>query len=164
MKKQILIFITMALLLTQFGCSSKGFFSTDKRELNAILNTKKAQLYNSAEIKASIIVTYLNPINEEYKDSKDDMFLVSMFIDNDSTNEHFHGLYNKDYSLTVNGEKPVSIKKLDFEDDLIKTIPVRNFWSTYYLVGFKKSDDKKIKMIFKNDAYGTEVLEFSKEF
>jgi len=164
MKKQIVTILTTAILFTQLGCSSKGFFSTDKRELNALLNTKKAQLYSSVEIKASLIATYLNTTNKDFKDSEDDMFLISIFIDNDSTDKNNHGLYNKNYSLTVNGEKPTNVKKLDFEDDLTKSVPVRNFWSTYYLVGFKKQNDKKLKMTFKNDVYGSKDLEFSKEF
>ena len=162
---KIRVLVIASLLMFSFGCSQKkSFFSEDSLEQSAVINTQKGQLYSSLEIKASIVSTYLNASNPKYKDSKTEMFLVSVFIDEDSSNPKTHGIYNKDYSLTLNDSKSVSIKKLDFEDDLIKIAPIRNRWSTYYLVEFETQSDKKLFMIFKNDEYGEVVLEYSKEF
>ena len=160
--KTILIF---ALLFFSFGCSQKSsFLKEDKEQQSAMMYTKKGELYNSLEIKASIVSTYLNPTQAQFKDSKEEVFLISIFIDNDSSNPKFHGIYNPDYTLTLNGKKSKSIKKLEFEDDLIKMAPIRNRWSVYYLVSFDKTDDEKLVMNFKNDAYGEVVLEYSKAF
>ncbi len=162
---KITTLIIMGLLIFGAGCShKKSFFSEDMLEQSAVINTKKGQLYSSLEIKASIVSTYLNASNPLYKDSKTEMFLVSVFIDSDSSDSTQHGIYNKDYTLTLNGTKSVSIKKLDFEDDLIKIAPIRNRWSTYYLVEFEHQSDEKLLMNFKNDAYGEVVLEYSKVF
>ena len=163
MKTAILIIIGLLLFTT--GCSQKSsFFKEDALEQSAVINSQKAQLYSSLEIKATIVATYLNASHPEYKHSKDEMFLVSIFIDGDSSDPKKQGLFNKNYTLTLNGSKAKSIKKLDFEDDLIKIAPIRNRWSTYYLVGFETQSDEKLKLTFKNDAYGAEVLEYSKAF
>jgi hypothetical protein len=155
----------MGLLIFSMGCSQKSsFFSEDAIEQSVVVNTKKAQLYSSLEIKATIVATYLNASHLEYKNNKDEMFLVSVFIDDDSSDPKKHGIYNKDYSLTLNGTKAKSIKKLDFEDDLIKAAPIRNRWSTYYLIGFEHQNGEKLELTFKNDAYGTEVLKYSRAF
>ena len=162
---KITILMMMGLLLLTTGCSQKSsFFSNDALEQSAVINTQKGQLYSSLEIKASIVSTYLNASNPQYKDSKTEMFLVSIFIDEDSSDPKKHGIYHKDYTLTLNGKKSIAIKKLDFEDDLIKIAPIRNRWSTYYLVEFEHQSDEKLLMSFKNDAYGEVVLEYSKGF
>jgi len=162
---KISILMIIGLLLFSTGCSQKNsFFSEDALEQSAIINSQKAQLYSSLEIKATIVATYLNASYPEYKHSKDEMFLVSIFIDDDSSEPDNQGIFNKAYLLTLNGVKVKSVKKLDFEDDLIKIAPIRNRWSTYYLVGFETQSDEKLKLTFKNDAYGAEVLEYSKVF
>jgi hypothetical protein len=163
MKK--IIYMITAILLLGTGCSQKtGFLSEDKLEQSAVIHTKKGQLYRSMEIKAAITATYLNPIKREYKNSGQEMFLISVFIDKDSEDPKRQGLFNKDYSLTLNGVKAKEIKVLDFKDDLIKLAPIRNQWSTYYLVVFDRQDNEKLKMIFKNDVYGKVVLEFLKAY
>ncbi len=162
---KISILMIMGLLLFNTGCSQKSsFFSEDALEKSAVINSQKAQLYSSLEIKATIVATYLNASHPEYKHSKEELFLVSIFIDDDSSELENQGIFNKAYSLTLNGVKIKSVKKLDFEDDLIKIAPIRNRWSTYYLVGFETQRDEKLKLTFKNDAYGAEVLEYSKAF
>lgn len=162
---KIKILMLIGLLIFSTGCSQKStLFNEDAQELSAVINTQKGQLYSSLEIKATIVATYLNGSHPEYKDSKDEMFLVSIFIDDDSSDPKNHGIYNKAYALTLNGAKTQSIKKLEFEDDLIKVAPIRNRWSAYYLVGFETQSDEKLTLTFKNDAYGAAVLEYLKAF
>ncbi len=161
MKKRVFIFLGVLLFLT--ACSKKShFFTPDAGELSAVMHTKKGQLYSSLQIKASITATYLNAATKKFKKSPNEMFLVSLFIDADSTEKS--GLFNESYTLTLNSKKAVNIKKLKYEDDLIKIAPIRNRWSSYYLVEFKKDDSEKLKMIYKNEDYGVTVLEYSKEF
>jgi len=158
---KITILIITAILVLGAGCSQKtGFLLEDTLEQNAVIHTKKGQLYRSMEIKAAITATYLNAIKSEYNSKDKEMFLVSVFIDKDSEDPKKQGLFNKDYSLTLNGVKAKEIKVLDFKDDLIKLAPMRNQWSTYYLVSFQKQNSEELRMVFKNDAYGEVVLKF----
>ncbi len=163
MKLKLFILLSIAFFMS--GCSQKStFFKEDAIEQSAVINTKKGQLYSSLEIKASITATYLNATLKKFKNSSNEMFLVSVFIENDSSFKDKRGLYNKDYELSLNGTKALKIEELSFKDDLIKVAPVRNHWSTYYLVEFNKQKSQKLKMVFKNDLYGAVVLEYLKEF
>lgn len=162
MRKRVFILLGVLLFLT--ACSEKSqFFVPDVQKLSAVMHTKKGQLYSSLQIKASITATYLNASTKKFKKSPNETFLISLFIDGDSNTEK-SGLFNESYILTLNDKKAINIKKLKYEDDLIKIAPVRNRWSSYYLVEFKKEDSGKLKMEFKNEDYGTSILEYSKEF
>ena len=160
---KVKVLIVASLLFLSTGCSQKsGFFNEDTMEQSAVRHTKKGQLYNSMEIKATIVSTYLNASHPEFKEAKEEKFLVSAFIDEDSTNPKFSGINNPKYELTLNGVKPTSKKKLDFEDELINFTPIRNRWSTYYIVSFPIQKDGSLLMSFKNANYGETVLEYSK--
>ncbi len=162
MKKRVFLFLSLLIFLG--GCYGKSaFFSLDAKEQSAVMHTKKGQLYSSLEIKASISATYLNASTKEFKKSPNEMFLISVFIDDDSNSEK-NGLYNESYTLVLNDKKAIDIKELKYEDDLIKIAPIRNRWSLYYLVEFEKQESQKLDMVFKNDDYGLVVLEYLKEF
>ncbi|MCH9812467.1 MAG: hypothetical protein K0U47_00825 [Epsilonproteobacteria bacterium] len=161
MKKQYLLLIGVVLLLT--ACSSKPpFLSPNLVEQSIITHTKKGQIYNSLEIKASISATYLNQSIKAYEKSPDEVFLVSIFIDKDSDQKERQGIYNSTYTLTMNGQKAIKVEPLKFKDDLIKSLPTRNRWSHYYLINFEKSDQEKLNIVFKSDEYGSVVLNYQK--
>lgn len=158
-------FTLFLFLLLATGCAHKStFFQEDLVEQSIITNTKKGQLFNSLEIKATITATYLNGSLQEYKNVPKEMFLISIYIDNDSSVPAKSGIYNVDYELTLDGEKPTAITELDYHDDLIKKLPARNHWSHYYLVGFDKQSGDMMKMHFKNRVYGEQVLRFRKAY
>ncbi len=164
---KIRLFILTILLPILFlisACSSKSsFFSEDLLEKSAIVNSKKGQLYSSLEIKSTIVATYLNPILPKYRDSKNEFFLIGVFIDKDSPLKSERGLYNSSYTLNLDGKKPINIKELESHHALIRMIPIKNQWSHYYLVEFKSSLAESIKMSFKNEYYGEILLEFEKD-
>jgi phage anti-repressor protein len=161
MKKRIYLLFSLIFLFG--GCAEKSsLLDVDSVEQSMIINTKKGELYSSLEIKSTIFCTYLNGAVSRYKDSKNEMFLVSIYIDKDSSKKDESGIYNKDYKLTMNTHKPISIKELKYQDDLIKLLPVRSHWSKYYLVGFKDRGDSELIINFKSDAYGEVALKFLK--
>ncbi len=153
--------LLMGIVLFLSGCTSKtGFFSPDLLEQQALSYTKKAQIYNSLEIKATIVATYLNPLLKEY-DKKDSVtFLISFFIDNDSSDPKKQGLYNSEYKLSLNGELPQKIVPLKQNSDIVKLLPIKNMWSHYYLVTFKKPASKEMKMLLESNRYGSATMNF----
>ncbi len=162
MRNKIIIALSILTILT--ACSSKSaFFNENAQEQSIVVNTKKGELYSSLEIKATIVSTYLNKALLEFKDNEHEMFLVSIYIDGDSSDKNKQGFFNKSFPLTLNGKKAILNKLLDYKDDLIKLAPVRNNWSHYYLLGFEKQDGVELKMEFKNLSCGEAVLEFQKE-
>ena len=72
MKKISILLLSFMLFLG--GCSQKSkFFNEDVVGESALMNTKKGELYNSLELKASLSATYLNNFVGEYKNDKGEL-------------------------------------------------------------------------------------------
>ncbi len=157
----------MILLSTLFftACSTKkGFFAQDELHQSALSHSQKGEIYNSLELKASIVATYLNCSLMKCDRKGVESFLVAIYIAEDSSDESKQGLMNKSYLLTLNGRKPLSVSALDYHDDMIKIAPFRNRWSKYYLVKFKQKEGEKLVMEYKNTNFGSVILSFVKEY
>ena len=158
----IMIFLT-TLVFT--ACSQKkGFFSVDERHQSALAHSQKGDIYNSLELKASIVATHLNSTIVSCDAKNVEAFLVAIYIDEDSSDESKQGLLNKSYLLTLNGKKPLTFKALDYHDDMIKIAPFRNRWSDYYIVKFEKEISKKLVMEYAHASYGKVILSFAKDY
>ncbi len=157
-----LFFPLIVLLLGMGGCTTKsGLFSPDKLEQKALTHTHKAEIFNSLEIKVSLIATYLNPILPEYHQKDKAYFLISIFIDNDFDEPSRYGLHNPDISLDMDGKKPLEIKELKSDDPLRKLAPIQNMWSHYYLVTFTKPQSGQMHITVKSRRYGASTVTFS---
>ena len=146
------------------GCSPKsGFFSQDVRYESALTHTQKGEIYNSLEMKASLVATYLNSTLVHCDRNSSEVFLVAVYIDEDTSDESKQGLMNQSYRLTLNGKKPSDIRALDYHDDMIQIAPFRNRWSDYYIVKFEKQQSQKLDMEYAHKAYGKITLSFVKD-
>ena len=157
----------MILLATLFmsGCSLKsGFFSKDLRYESALAHSQKGEIYNSLEMKASIVATYLNSTAVECDRENAEVFLIAIYIDEDTSDASKQGLMNQNFLLRLGGKKPTSIRALAYHDDMIKIAPFRNRWSDYYLVEFEKQDAKELEMIYSHKNYGKVTLSFLKDY
>ena len=170
MNNKILILSSFLILS---GCSSieknrnniAQLFTKDDIYHISLLNTHKAQLIASLETKALLTATYLNPVfkHENCKNfcinvEGGEYFFVGVYI-SDSKSQRFD---TKGYSLTLNGHKPIEVKKLDKDDPLRYEMPMVDNWSTYYKVKFPKVNQDELVMVFENDRFGRDVLYFSK--
>jgi hypothetical protein len=157
-------FLKIVLLVTAllgFGCSEKsGFLSKDALYESALVWTKKGDIFNSLELKASIVATYLNPLKDEFDSKESDWFLVSLYVDKDSGIKS--RLDSKYISLTLNGKIAKSVKMLDYDDELIAISPFRNRWSNYFLVEFEKESGKK-ELLFELRPFGKVTLTFQED-
>lgn len=157
-----LIILAIVVFLSMVGCSQKGnFFSKDLSRENSLMHTKKGEIYNSLEIKATIIATRLNEIVKQYKKSKNEVFLVALYIDKDLQQKNKSGIYNPDIELTLNGEKPFNIVALKQSDELVSYAPLVNSWSKYYVVEFKDAKEDALKMTLTSHKYGETKLVFN---
>ena len=176
MHKNILL-LTSALVIA--GCSAKKeecevreksdfgqLFTKDDIYHNSLVNTQKAQLIASFETKALLTATYLNPVFEE-RDCKKrftnkmqdgEYFFVGVYIQNSEK----HAFNTKGYSLTLDGLEPIDIQELEKNDPLRYEMPMVDNWSTYYKVKFKKSPKNDFALIFENDRFGKDILNYSK--
>ena len=156
-----IFFSLIAFALFWSGCSARhGLFAPDVVAEKALTMTRKGEIYNSLEIKASMVATYLNPLLKRYNDPDKACFLVSIFIDNDYSEPEKQGLFNPDYEIRMNGWRPLDIRPLDKNDNLIKFAPVQNMWSRYYLVVFPRRGAKRLKITLKSHRYGACAVTF----
>ena len=170
-KKILLLSTTWISLFLLEGCAVKEnsniaqLFKKDDIYHVSLMNTHKAQLIASLETKALLTATYLNPVysssnckNLCMEVSDAEYFFVGIFITDSETNE----FNKKGYLLTLNGQKPIKIEKLDKDDPLRYQMPMMNNWSTYYKVKFPIVIENKMELTFENDRFGKDVLTYSK--
>lgn len=176
MVKHILLLSSALFLL---GCSAKKeecdirdksdfgqLFTKDEVYHTSLVNTQKAQLIASFETKALLTATYLNPVFSERNCRKRfnngmsdaEYFFVGVYIADSEKNE----FNTKGYSLTLNGLQPIEIIELEKNDPLRYEMPMVDNWSTYYKVKFKKTLKKDFTLIFENDRFGKDLLNYSK--
>jgi len=176
MYKKTALFLFSLLLL---GCASKQdecglkehsdfaqLFTKDEIYDISLKNTHKAQLMASFETKALLTATYLNPVfsrrncKKRFKDEMKDgeYFFVGVFITNSKSSK----FNTKGYQLRLNGRIPLETKLLDKDDPLLYEMPMMNNWSTYYKVKFPIVSDNKLQLIFENDRFGKDILNYSK--
>ncbi|WP_201338667.1 MULTISPECIES: hypothetical protein [unclassified Nitratiruptor] len=159
MKRLVIIIFSIAILT---GCAVKeeiNIFAKDKPYVEALRYTKKGDIVLSLENKAMIIATYLNPLQ---KRNDKEYFFMRVYIDNDFEDPKKSGLFNPDYTLTLNGHKPLTIKEVESDSKLAKTMPFVQKWYRLYLVTFPKSKGKKLQLIFKNRNYPPAVVTFER--
>jgi len=146
--KKILMLIAV-LLFT--GCSIKSALKTDPLYEKTLTQTQRGQIINSLETKALIDVVYLNPL---YKDKfKKPTFLIGVY------NGFDNQLTNAEFSITLNGKKPLKISKEIPSYILYKNYPFYNEWMTYYIVTFDNTD-KPYKLVYKSKHWGSETFTF----
>jgi len=170
-KKILLLSSALGTAFILGGCTIKEnsnisqLFKKDDIYHISLQNTKKAQLIASLETKALLTATYLNPVytNENCKNlcmsvADAEYFFVGVYLTDSEKNE----FNNKGYLLTLNGHKPIDIKKLEKDDPLRYQMPMVNNWSTYYKVKFPIVKGNELHLTFENDRFGKDVLEYSK--
>jgi len=173
---KILAFTTISAALLLGGCSKStafDFFSTDVYYEKAISNMQKVSLMQAMETKALLHAIYLNNVDPDlYHDGE--YFYIAVHIIEDAYDPKKHGLRNLNYQLRLiepseedkNKDvyyEPLETIELDEDDKLRRTMPIQNQWNHYYLIKFKTTESKNIKLSFGNDRYGKSPLMFQKE-
>ena len=149
MKRYILLLSAFFVL----GCSQKAPEINNLKYEQSVTNTKKISLNVEGKPKAQIIITYLNPLQQNVYKNENAFILATYFSD-----EKF--AYDLYADTSTN---PTEIKKLKKGDPLIMYLPAYNAWSHYYLVRFpdnKKTHNITLHITSKN--YGKSSVNFAK--
>lgn len=161
MVKFTITFIAIVLLL---GCTSKQesdlMQAYDEKIAyhKRLQKTEKIQLYDGNATKAMLTATYLYTQNFEKKDTRDEVFIVGIHLED----EELDGIKEGDYSLTLNGQKAKEAVMLDLNDERLKENSFVIEWGSYYLVTFPHVESKNFTLVFKSAAYGEGMLHFAK--
>ena len=68
----------------------------------------------------------------------------------------------KDYTLELDGRKPLRVEPLAKDDQLLKNKSFVTEWSTYYKIIFPYLDKKSFMLTFESALYGKGQLLFAK--
>jgi hypothetical protein len=144
--------ILFAIMIVFFsGCSIKSAFKHDPFYEKTLKYTQRSQILNSLETKALIDAVYLNDL---YKNKfQNPTFLVGVY------NNFDNQLVNNEFSIYLNGKKPIKISKNIPEFIAYKNFPFYNSWMNYYLVEFPKTDKPYI-LEYKSKNWGEAKLIF----
>jgi hypothetical protein len=133
------------------GCSIKSALNQDPVYENALTHTQRGQIINSLETKALIDAVYLNPL---YKNKfKNPTFLIGIYNDINNT------VNNQEFTLTLNGQKPVKISSEIPSFVLYKNYPFYNEWMHYYIVEFNTTKHP-LNLQYKSRHWGDVNLTF----
>lgn len=155
--------LSISILSTIFiGCSSTTalkHFNKNELEAKAMQYTKKADVIINKEQKALLWATYLNNTDIKEFNSKDEVFVTSVYFvnqDNQDINEN-------GYSFTLNEQKPKSIEEIAANDERYKDILSKNTWGKYYLVKFNQVENTyNLTLTLSNKNSNSAKLTFEK--
>ncbi len=162
------IFTTFFLLLAVFfsGCSDKiykEFMKEDRLYEQSLLYTQKGEIVSSLETKSVIVATYLNKLDKKYANKDKEYFIIALYNEKEFGDKE-EGLESKNCLVYLkDGRKPLFIKELKKDDEILKYIPVHSGWFKYYLISFKAKEEKKLTLVCENKRFGKSFLVFSKE-
>ena len=163
-----LLALLLPIFITLFsGCSGTttafDFFKMDLQHEKAISNLRTGTIVRSFETEAIISVIYLNNVLPEEFNATES-FYVSLYLKDDKRIYYKPKSEQKpNYTITLNGKKPIKVSIIDTKDRLRSLMPIQNEWNRYYLVEFEKVDAQKLTIELENDRNDRVDLEFQKE-
>ena len=105
-----------------------------------------------------LTATYLHTQNFKKKDTRDEVFIVGIHLDDGSSK----GIKLEGGSLTLNGHAAKETVPLDPKDERLAKISFVTEWSSYYLVTFSHVESKSLTLVFKDKVYGEGSFHFAK--
>jgi len=105
----------------------------------------------SMETKAVISTIYLNKVLEKEYNSRESFF-VALYLKDGKIFYDSLGNKTPEYSLKLNGKKPIHIEELKKDSTLRRLMPIKNEWNRYYLVEFEKVEENELELEFSDDT------------
>ena len=158
---KILTLLFISLLFT--SCSSKNnafkYFEKDDIETKGIHYTKKIDILKDKEIDIIFWATYLNKIDKNISDSKEEIFLISVYF----ANADSQSIKENGYKFLLNSKEAVLFEKVEEDDENLKSLMLKNHWGNYYLVKFDSLEDiNNLRLELTNQKSSRAMLDFEK--
>jgi hypothetical protein len=156
-----ILYITILIITIFTSCSKKSLniISNDSLYEKGLEYTNVSTLVYKDEVKAIINTTYLNPTNPTQYDDDFHQVLFGIYISNDNTNQ---ALKDKNYSLSLNNITQYNKIILTNDDKLFHKIPLKNPYSTYYIVRFKKDLSDTINIKLTHKIFGSTTISYKR--
>ena len=154
-----LIFISLFFV----SCSSKNnafkYFEKDEIETKGVQYTKKTDILTKEnEVDVIFWATYLNKVDKKISDTNEELFLVSVYF----TNKESQDIFENKYSFLLNEIEPVSVEKVEKDNENFKSLMLKNNWGKYYLVKFTSQDVYNLTIKLKDQGSNSALLNFEK--
>jgi hypothetical protein len=158
---KILILLFISLLFT--SCSSKNnafkYFEKDDIETKGIHYTKKIDILTNKEIDVIFWATYLNKIDKNISNLKEEVFLISVYF----ANTNSQSIKENEYKFLLNGAEAILFEKVDENNENFKSLMLKNHWGNYYLVKFNSLEDvNNLRLQLTNQKSSRAILDFEK--
>ena len=154
--------ILISILFT--SCTSKNsafkyFEKKDDIETKSIQFTKKADILKADEVETIMWATYLNKIDKNISDSKEEIFLISVYF----ANADSQSIKENGYKFLLNSKEAVLFEKVEEDDENFKSLMLKNHWGNYYLVKFDSLEDiNNLRLELTNQKSSKGILNFEK--
>ena len=154
-----LLFISLLCI----SCSSKNnafkYFEKDDIETKGIHYTKKIDILKDKEIDIIFWATYLNKIDKNISDSKEEIYLISVYF----ANADSQSIKENGYKFLLNSKEAVLFEKVEEDDENLKSLMLKNHWGNYYLVKFDSLEDiNNLRLELTNQKSSRAILDFEK--
>jgi len=144
--------ILLVIMLLFLGCRDNiSVLQKDEKYTTLTQYTQRGQITKSFETIALINATYLNPILKENNETKNnEIFIIGVYNSNDYKKYEKGGIYNPHYILTMNDMNFTKASKADIKKLNLENYPFYNKWMKYYKVYFPHTENKILKIFYKN--------------
>lgn len=158
---KILTLLFISLLFT--SCSSKNnafkYFEKDDIETKGIHYTKKIDILKNKEIDVIFWATYLNKIDKNISNLKEEVFLISVYF----ANTNSQSIKENEYKFLLNGAEAILFEKVEEDNENFKSLMLKNHWGNYYLVKFNSLEDvNNLRLELTNQKSSRAILDFEK--
>lgn len=149
--KYFLIALSSIVLLS--SCATRNAFSAlnigEEQEF-ALENTRSGKIIFENEIRGIYSLVYLNNIDKQASNDYH-QFYISMYFKDDSESQAY---------ITLNKKYPIKILKLGNENKFSKFLPIKNTWTTNFLVTFKNEGQREINLLIDSDQFSSGLLKY----
>lgn len=144
------------------SCSEKNnafkYFDKDDIETKGVQYTKKTDILKDDEVDVILLATYLNKVDKKISETNEELFLVSVYF----TNKEAQDIFENNYSFFLNGENPLSVQKIERDNENFKGLMLKNSWGNYYLIKFSAKEVYNLNLTFKDKNTNLAQLNFEK--
>lgn len=161
-------FLGAAIIATSFETSFVGCqlyqeaLRNDERTELYMSATRKAEILNQLRTEAVILATNLNIVSpERFPPDDGAVFLVDIFIAQDSSDPDKRGLFNPVYALWLDGTPPRDITRLKRDELIAHNVPYVSPWGEYFLVSFERPYTPTMQLEVAREGLESAVLRFA---
>ena len=151
------ILTSLIIMILFSSCATKSAFSKfdmdEKQELSAS-SLQSSKISSKDGVDGVVSAIYLNEIYpEEFNEYES--FYVYLYLKRG----------RPDFTIKLNGELPLNIEKLPYDNKFAHLVSTDNDWNKYYLVTFGKDDSNstKLNIVVESGESSSAVLNFKNE-